>query len=161
MKFIGKFEVMWAIYFIATLILWMVFEKAVGLHDVHFDKHENVSYVFSIFAIGIYIFYMKAKRKQLANNVNYLNLLYGGIITSIGVAILTPLAQYIINVYISPDFFQNAINFTVENNKKSLEEAEAYFNLSNYIMISTIFSLVMGIVTSAIVAIFFRKPIKG
>ncbi len=160
MRKIGAFEAMWAVYFIVLLLLWMIFEKAMGLHDVNIDKHESMSMFFALIAIGTYVFYMKAKRKQLGDDVNYMDLLFGGIAFSIGVAILTPLAQYIISEFITPDYFQNAINYTVENNKKTLEDAQAYFNLKNYIFQSTLFSLGMGIVTSAIVAIFFRKKIK-
>lgn len=80
-----------------------------------------------------------------------------GVIITIVVTIFTPLTQLISHYVISPEYFPNVIEMAVETGVQSLEEAEAYFNLNNYILISTIFAFVVGILTSAIVAIFTRK----
>ena len=41
--------------------------------------------------------------------------------------------------------------------KMSLEEAEKYFSLQNYIIMSVVGALIMGVVTSALVALFVKK----
>lgn len=43
----------------------------------------------------------------------------------------------------------------------SVEDAQAYFNLESYMVQSTVGALMMGIVTSAIVAVFVRSKSKG
>lgn len=157
MKHIGKFEIMWAVYFIVVALLWMIFEKAMGWHDVHIADHAVYTNFFSIVAILVVVLYMKAKKQQLGNENNYKNLLLGGIGVSIFIAILSPISQFIIHEFITPEYFTNIINYSVENGILTQEEAESNFNFSTYIIQSSFVGLVMGIVTSAIVAIFFRK----
>jgi hypothetical protein len=60
-------------------------------------------------------------------------------------------------MYISPDYFTNAINFAVDNGKMELQQAQEFFNLRSYIFQSALGGVVMGLITSAIVAIFIRK----
>ena len=159
MKYLGKFEVMWTLYFTVIGLIWMVFEKQMGWHDVNIKDHAHFTNFFGIVATLMVVLFMKAKRQQLQENSNYKALLYSGIAWSIGIAILTPLSLYITFEFITPDFFINMIRFSVENKLATLEEAQDYFNFGNYVMQSTIFALIMGIITSTIVAIFFRKPL--
>lgn len=83
-----------------------------------------------------------------------------GVIITIVVTIFTPLTQLISHYVISPEYFPNIIELTVDTGAKTREEAEAYFNLKNYMLLSTVFAFVVGIFTSAIVAIFTRKSAK-
>lgn len=49
------------------------------------------------------------------------------------------------------------VNYVIEHGEMSRESAEAYFNLKNYILQSVMGTLIMGIVSSAIVAFFTKK----
>jgi cell division protein FtsX len=49
------------------------------------------------------------------------------------------------------------IEYTVEIGESSREEAEAFFNLNNYILQSTVFALLSGVITSAIAALIMRR----
>ena len=49
------------------------------------------------------------------------------------------------------------INYSVSNNLMTALEAETYFELKNYIVISVIGALVMGLVTTLIVAVFVKQ----
>lgn len=160
MKHIGKFEIMWAVYFTVVALLWMIFEKAMGWHDVNIADHATYTMFFGFVATLVVILFMKAKKKQLGSDNNYVNLLIGGIALSVVIAILSPLSLYITFEYITPDYLSNAIKYAVESGNSTQEEAESYFNFTSYIIQSSFGGLVMGIVTSAIVAIFFRKPNK-
>ena len=51
----------------------------------------------------------------------------------------------------------NVIAFTVEKGEMTQSEAEEYFNLKNYMIMSLMGSFVMGLITTSIVAIFTRK----
>jgi len=82
------------------------------------------------------------------------------IITSI-VTLITPLTQYITSEIITPEYFPNIINYTVEQGEMTREAAEQYFNLNNYMIRATIGAFVMGIITTAIVAIFTMKRNKS
>ena len=70
---------------------------------------------------------------------------------------LSPLTQTITSLVITPEFFPNMIDYAVDKGKMSQPEAEAYFNLKSYIMQGLIGAPVMGLITTAIVAIFTRK----
>lgn len=148
---------MWAVYFSVVGLVWMIFEKSMGWHDVNIADHPVYTNLFSIVAILVVVMYMKAKKRQLGEKHNYKNLLWGGVGLSIFIAVLSPLFQYITFEYITPDYLTNAINYAVQSGNATQEEAEAYFNFSSYIIQSSIFALIVGIITSAVVAIFFRK----
>jgi hypothetical protein len=67
------------------------------------------------------------------------------------------MAQYLTHTIISPEYFANVIEYAVDSGNMTREEAEGYFSLNNYMMQSTIGGLIMGIVTSAVVAFFVKK----
>jgi hypothetical protein len=77
------------------------------------------------------------------------------------VTVLSPLTQIVTSKIITPDFFQNAIQYAVKIGRMTQIEAENFFNLKNYILMGLIGALGMGIVTSAVVAVFTRKSIKS
>ena len=153
-----KIEIKWAIIFALMTLLWMVLEKAVGLHDVHIDKHMTYTNFFAIPAIAVYVFALLEKRKNhYHGKMTYMQGFICGLIITLFVTILSPLTQYITSTFITPDYFQNAIETGVSTGKTTQEAGEAYFNLENYIIQGLIGAPVMGMITTAIVAIFTRK----
>lgn len=151
-------EIKWGIIFIVFMLLWMLMEKLLGFHDERIEQHAIVTNLIAIPAILIYVFALLDKRKRdLNGKMTYVQGLISGIIISIVVAVFTPLNQYIINTYISPEYFNNMIEYTVENDIMTEAAAKDYFNLKSYIIQSTIGAPIMGIITSAIVAILVRK----
>lgn len=157
-----KIELKWALIFVAMTLLWMVLEKTVGLHGTHIDKHMYLTNLFAIPAILIFVLALKDKKKQYYKGQMTFKqgFLSGLIITGI-VTLLAPLTQWVISTVITPEYFPNVIAHSVETGyHASLEEAEAYFNLENYMIQGTIGTLVMGLVTSAVVAFFVRTKSK-
>ena len=153
-----KIEIKWAFIFMVMMLLWMVFERAVGLHDEHIDKHPIYTNFVAILAIAIYVLALLDKRKNFYNGVmTYKQGFISGLIISLIVTVFSPLTQYITSKIISPDYFNNVIEYSVSNNLMTLEAAQAYFNLKSYIIQVLIATPIMGIVTSAIVAIFTKK----
>ena len=154
-----KIEVKWAFIFIGSLLLWMLLERLIGLHDKHIDKHQYLTMLYSIVAIALYVLAFLDKRKNFYKGLmTYKQGFITGLIITIIVTIFTPLTQWIISSVITPDYFKNVIQYSVETGyHKSVADAEAQFNLINYIIQSTIGALIMGIVTTAIVAIFTRR----
>ena len=151
-------EIKWGIIFIVFMLLWMLMEKLLGFHGERIEQHAIVTNLIAIPAIIIYVLALLDKRKRDFNGkITYVQGLISGIIISIIVAVFTPLNQYIINTYISPEYFNNMIAYTVENDIMTEAAAKEYFNLKSYIIQSTIGAPIMGIITTAIVAIFVRK----
>lgn len=153
-----KIEIIWALIFVGISLLWMFLEKLFGLHDEHIDQHAIYTNLFAIPAIGVYVLALLDKRKNFYHgSMNYKQGLISGLIITLFVTILSPLTQYITTYLITPDYFPNAINYAVESGMMQRQEAEAFFSYENYMVQGLIFAPVMGIITTAIVAIFTRK----
>lgn len=151
-------EIKWGIIFTVSGLAWMYLEKMLGWHDELISKHPIYTMLFSVVAIAIFVFALKDKKKNyFQNQMDWKQGFLSGCIVSVIVALLSPMSQYITSEFISPNYFQNAINFAVENNRMTLEDAQAFFNLKSYIFQGAYGAISMGIVTSAIVAFFIKS----
>jgi len=151
-------EIKWGIIFTVFMLLWMTMEKLLGFHGERIEQHMIITNFIAIPAILIYVLALLDKRKRdLNGKMTYVQGLVSGIIISLVVAVFTPLTQYLISTVISPDYFSNIIEYTVENEMMTEAEAKEYFNLKSYIIQSTIGAPIMGIITTAIVALFVKK----
>jgi hypothetical protein len=153
-----KIEIKWGVLFILVGLIWMVFEKTMGWHDVHIDKHATYSMFIAPIAIAIYVFALLDKKRNFyGGKMSYKQGFVAGLIITLVVVILNPLSQYITSTYITPDFFKNIIAYSVSSGEMEQQAAEDYFNLKNYLIQSVIGAAVMGLVTSAVVAFFVRS----
>lgn len=151
-------EIKWAGIFIGFTLFWLLLEKVLGFHDVYIEHHPVVSSIFVVPAILIYVFALLEKRKHFYEGViTYKQGVISGLIISLIVTLFIPVTQSIISFLITPDYFTNAINYSVDYGEVSREEAEAYFNLKSYIIQGMIATPIIGGVTSLIVMIFVRK----
>lgn len=153
-------EIRWGIYFILMQLIWMAGEKLFGLHDTLISEHAKYSMFVLFPSIALYVFALLEKRKQLGGYMTYMQGLVSGILVSVVVMILTPFSVWASNTIISPGYFENVINYTVANQIKTREQAEAYFNLNNYMFEATMFAPMAGLVTSALVAVFVKRNPK-
>lgn len=153
-----KIELKWAIYFSVMVLLWMVLEKISGLHSTYIDYHLYLTNLFAIPAIWFMILALKDKKKNFYNGqISYQQGLISGIILSIIIALISPLTQWITSYVITPEYFPNVIQRSVEiGYYKTIEEAQANFNYKNYAIQGLIGALGMGIITTAIAMIFIR-----
>jgi hypothetical protein len=136
----------------------MFLEKLAGLHDEHIDKHPIYTNFIAIPAIAIYVFALLDKRKNFYKSaMTYKQGFISGLIITAIVTVLSPLTQYITSTIITPEYFPNMISYSVETGKMTQEAAEEYFNLKNYLLKVVIGTPIMGILTTAIVAIFTRR----
>lgn len=157
-------ELKWAVIFSLMSLLWMVLEKAVGLHGKYIDYHLYLTNLFAIPAIWVMVLALRDKRKtDYGGSMTYVQGFVSGAIISIFIALLSPLTQWVISYVISPEYFPNVIKRSVELGYFSdTPEAEAYFNYPNYAKQSAFGALIMGLVTTAVIMIFLRsKPDKA
>lgn len=151
-------EIKWGVIFVVVMLLWMLFEKLMGWHDVHIDKHPVYTNLFAIPATVMYVLALLDKRKNYyGGTMTWKQGFFTGLIVSVVVMVLSPLAQWITHFVITPDYFANVIDHTVSTGKMTREQAENYFSFGNYLWQSTLFALIIGAVTAAVVAIFTRK----
>jgi len=139
----------------------MVLERLAGLHDKNIDKHAIYTNLFAIPAILIYVLALLDKRKNYYQGImSYGQGVKTGLIITAFVTILAPLTQYLTSAVISPQYFANAVNYSVETGSMTQAAAEKYFSMGNYLLQTIIFTPLMGIITTLIVAIFTRKRSK-
>lgn len=151
-------EMKWAFFFIMMMLLWMVMEKLVGLHDVYIDQHAVYTNFVAIPAILIYFFALRDKRETFyKGKMTYTQGLVSGLIITAIVTVITPALQFVTSTFITPEYFQNASEYAVSQGMMSAEQAAEYFNTNSYIIQATIGAPIMGIMTSLIVAGFTKK----
>lgn len=151
-------EIRWALVFGAMSLVWMMLEKMVGLHDVHIAKHVLYTNLVALPAIAVYFFALKDKSKQAyGGKMDFRQGFYTGLWITLFVTILSPLTQAISFWVITPNFFQNMIQYVVESKSMTQEQAEQYFSLQKYLIDGVWGAPVMGILTSAIVAFVLEK----
>lgn len=157
-----KIEIKWALIFVAMGLLWMLLERIAGLHSTHIDKHAIFTNFIAIPAIAIYVLALLDKRKNdYGGTMTYKQGFICGLIITVIVTLLSPLTQLITTTLITPDFFDNMIEYVVEQDTMSREAAENYFNTKNYIIQGLVGAPVMGLLTTAIVAFFTKKEEKN
>ena len=160
MNIINKYktEIKWAIIFALSMLIWITLEKLTGLHNEHIDKHPIYTNFFSIVAIAVYVFALLNKRKIDYNGImSYKQGVMAGIIITIFITILSPLIQLITSTIITPEYFPNVIEYSVNQGLMTEEDAKNLFNLKSYIIQATIGAFMMGVITSIIVAFFTKK----
>lgn len=138
----------------------MTLEKMAGLHGEHIDKHPIYTNLVAIPAILLYVFALREKKKILGGRITYKQAFVSGFFVSLFIALLAPLSQYFTINYITPDFFPNAQKYAVENGIMTEEGAANYFNLKSYMVRSAVGALIMGVVTTAIAALFIRTKTR-
>jgi hypothetical protein len=158
-KFLTKLEIKWATIFVLVTWMWMFFEKLMGWHEAPgIANHATYTMIFMIPAIGIYVFALREKRvKYYKGRMTWLEGFLSGLGITVLVTLFSPISQYITSEIITPDYFTNVINYVSENEIMTRIDAEAYFNLKNYIQQASVGALVMGIFTAAVVAFIVKS----
>lgn len=153
-----RIELKWAILFSIMGLVWMLLEKLVGLHDRYIDYHLYLTNLFAIPAIWFMVMALKDKKKNIYNNhMSYTQGLVSGIVLSIFIALVSPLTQWVTSYVITPEYFPNVIERSVELGYfETTADAEANFNYANYAKQGAIGAFVMGVLTTAIAMIFIR-----
>ncbi len=152
-----KTEIKWGLIFALVLFLWICLEYAVGLHDKYIASHQYMSFIFIIPAVLMVYLAIREKRRTLGGNISFTQAFLCGLGVSVVVSLLSPLIQYIFHRYVNPNFFNDFINYAVNNGKATLEQAQAYFNLKSYMIQGSVGALVMGVITSLILAAIMRS----
>ena len=151
-------EIKWGLIFVIMMLIWMYFEKAMGWYDEKIAEHATYTNFVAIPAILVYVFALLEKRKKHYKNVmSWKQGFVSGMIITAVVVILTPFSQMVTHDLISPEYFENVSAYAVNEGQMTQAEADAYFNLKTYLWQSAVFALVIGAVTSALVAVFVRR----
>lgn len=145
-----KIEFKWAIYYTFLGIMWFQLEKYLGFHDKNIANYTLFTNFIYIFIFGIYLLFLIDKKKNFFNGVmSWQQGLLSGIILAIFAMILTPFALYFSLKYVNPAFFTNMINYSVTKGMK-LENAQALFDTTAYMIFATFGTFSFGIIFAAL-----------
>lgn len=156
-----KIELKWGVIFALMQLLWITLEFAVGLHDKYISWHPILTNFVAIPSIIIMVLAILEKRKESAGRITLGKAFLCGLGVSIVVAILSPITQVIFHSLINPGYFVSLINYAVESGNATLEQARSSFNLTSYIIQSVIGALVIGTITSLIIAAVIKKDLRN
>ena len=135
----------------------MIIEHTVGLHDQYIARQPLYTNLFAVVAIALYTFSIREKKQIYFNgDMNWQQGFLSGVVLSIVICVLSPIVQYVSYAWISPDFFDNIIKYSVQKKVFTEAKAESYFTLSSYIKQGIYNSLSMGVIISATVAQFLK-----
>jgi peptidoglycan/LPS O-acetylase OafA/YrhL len=153
-----KIEFKWAIIFTITMLAWMFLEKTLGWHDEKIANHYWLTLLVLPIAVFMYILALREKRRRYYNKkMTWLQGFLCGFMVSVFTAALSPAAQYLTHHYITPEYFPNIIDYSVTHELMTIESANEYFNIKNYMLQSALGALIGGTIFSAIAAIFIRR----
>jgi hypothetical protein len=151
-----KVEIKYGIIFAAVGFVWIVLEYILGFQTRFKDYHPVVSSLIFFPSVYIMVRGMLAKRKEMGGKMGFGEAFQSGFFITLVVAVLSPLSNWIFFTFINPGFFNDFIALSVEHGL-SAEEASAEFNLKSYIIKSFIGAIVMGTLSSLIIALFVRE----
>jgi len=153
-------EIKWGIRYAFLWILWLFIEKSSGYYDVKISDQALYSLLFTFVTIFVYYVAIKEKKKDFfKDEMSWKQGCVTGIFLTIVMAILTPFCQIIFHKAIAPEFFPNMIEYSISKGN-ARETAENYFNLSSFIIQSIFSTLSLGVVISAVVALFLQTKTK-
>lgn len=150
-------EFKWGIQFSILSVVWMIFEKTVGLHDAYIDRQLIYTNLFGIVAVAVYFLALRdKKRRYYSGDMDWKQGFISGMVLTVVIAVLNPLVNYIVYTYITPQFFQRMIAYRVAHKFQTQAQAEAYFNLMSFRVLGVFDALSKGIITGALVALFIK-----
>ncbi|NCQ19569.1 MAG: DUF4199 domain-containing protein [Ignavibacteria bacterium] len=155
-----KTEIKFGLLFSAAQLFWLLFEFVFGLQTSFINLHPVITNFFAIPAIIIMVYAILAKRTEVGGEITFFKALLAGVFVSVVVAVISPLVILIFHFLINPHFFTDFQRYSIKIGKMSPQEAKDYFNLKSYILQGIFGALMMGTITSLIVAAVIKKKVK-
>lgn len=146
-----------ALWFLITTIAWLALEKLLGFHDVYIQYHQYFTNLVMIPYLYIFNRGLKSFRLASGGTVSYLNSFGFGLICTVFIALFSPLALWVFETILNPNFYQSMIHYSVSHKMQTQAQANAYFNHDNYRNLMIYGNIAQGVILSAIIAIFSSR----
>lgn len=135
----------WGLIISIVSFLWIILEKNLGYHTRLISEKGSFSWLLIPLTLVLYYFaFREVKRKLGADQSIILEYLKTGLIIGLITMIFAPLSMWLMNTYISPDFFSNAIAEGVRIGEDRTK-LESEFSLRSFVLRSALASIVLGI----------------
>jgi hypothetical protein len=155
-------EIKWAIRFTLMTLAWAIGEKLVGLHDAYIAHYGLYTNLIALPALFFYVMALKEKKKYFFNGtMTWSQGFISGIVLSFLIALLAPIAQFVIYSSITPHFFETIIayktNAALVSHPISKAAALSYFNLKSFMLQSAFSDLSTGVIVGALLSLVLRN----
>lgn len=155
-------EIKWAIMFTIAYLCWILFEKIMGWENDRIENFWWLTLFFTPFAIFFFILAMREKRRRVYHrNMTWKQGFLTGLVISLFVALLSPITEYISYNFFTPENFNAISDSSVTNKLVANTKMNDILNIDNYRWQSAFGLLGLGIIISAISAIFTRREEKN
>ncbi len=155
-----KTELKWGVIFSVMSLVWLTLEYLVGLHGKFIAWQAILTNLVAIPSVIIMVLAILEKRRVLGGTISFKQAFLCGLGVSVVVAALSPLTTFIFHKIINPDYFTNIIRYSVENGKATLAQAESFFNLQSYMLQGVLAALIIGAITSLVIAAMIKKEVN-
>lgn len=153
-------ELKWAAIITVYSCLWAALEKTLGFHE-DFSNIIITAFLYYIILTFLWAIAFIDKKKSLGKGAEWpftkafkFGLFVTGLLT-----ILNPISQYIIYESISPEYFENIIQYQLSKGNQTREALELVHNLEFTIRQGIMNALSLGVIFSALYAwVFKTKP---
>lgn len=154
-----RIEIKWGIVIGVFGLLWIIGEKMMGLHGESIDKYGSLTLlVYPFLILFYYLALREIKQKKFKGVMNWEQGVTAGITIAMIVAISTIVTQVFMHYVLSPNFFENIIQYHLNNKLiDTYEKAASYFNFKTFLMLSSFGALSQGILISAILSWLLKK----
>lgn len=154
----NKFSILikWAIRFTFIAILWSYLEKLLGYHTDKISSIFSFGLIFGIvYVITYYLTLAEVFTKVYNEKISYKSAFMNLATLTLFIAFLSPFPHLVMNNYISPDFFDNAIALYKDKSPQSIETAKQFYSLKSFVLngIQNTFSI--GILLAAVMPLLF------
>lgn len=157
MNIFNRNEVKWGLAFFIMTLVWMTFEHLMGLHGEKIAMQEKMTGFFSIPAVTVYWLAIRDKRNNdLKGRMTWKQGVIAGLKVTMIATALAPLAMLLTVYVISPDYFKNVIEYTVNVQGRDRAEMEAAFNVKHYLLNELYVTPIMGALTAMVVSAFLK-----
>lgn len=151
-------EIRYAFFISAVTFIWLMLEYLLGFQDEYVSYHSLVSKLALVIPIAFTFAALRQKREEYYDGViSFRQAFQSGALIAIICALLMIPIQYVFHYMINPRFFDVMIEESIKDgikNGKNLTEArqqaEAYYNITAYVIQSVIGTLVIGFLLAAI-----------
>ena len=150
-------ELKWAAFITSYTCLWAALEKALGYHK-DFSNVMVMAFLYYVILTFIWAIAFVDKKKSIGKGVvwEYKSAFKFGLLLTGLLTILSPISQYIIYESISPDYFQNVIEYQLSKGHQTRENLELIHNINFAIRQGVMNTLSLGVIFSALYAWIFK-----
>jgi len=153
-------EIKWGLRYIFAYLGWIFLEKFSGVYTDRIALYFLFSLLFYLFAFIMYMIAVKEKRDSFfEGKMDWKQGCMSGIVLTLVIALLMPLAQTAIHKGIAPEFLTNMAAHSLKAKNADTNAIQNYFSLGAYIWQSVYMALSIGFVYAAIVARFLRTKV--